>query len=480
MYLARLSGAGGFRRTVAIKRLHPHLAKERSFIEMFLDEARLASRIHHPNVVPIVEIGESERGHFVVMDYIEGASAAAVVGARSGKRAPTPVSVRVVLDALLGLHAAHELVSDDGTPLGLVHRDVSPHNILVGTDGASRLTDFGVARAASRLTNTQSGHVKGKLAYMAPEQAAGAPLDRRADIFAMGIVLWEALTGIRLFKRETDVETLTRLLYEPIAEAGTLNVDVTPELDAVVMKSLERDPQKRYSTAADFAEALEVAARGSGLVGSAKAVAAEVEEAASEAITAHRDLVCNRRVSHFSLLDYVPNKWDEPTATETFTPSYNGANRALEGTNASSIIHVGGIRPTSGPGRQPSWRRGVLIGVSVASVALALAALGISGRATAPADALGAVAAPQIVRAQPPAQTESPFGVTTASTEGTAVPVAAVANVDAAAPTLSASAKRGVGHATTPSSMAKPQTAPPGPAPVATSRPIDDFANPYR
>ncbi|MFO0661015.1 MAG: serine/threonine-protein kinase [Polyangiaceae bacterium] len=173
VFLARLPGVAGFQRFVAIKRLHPHLSNEQEFVEMFLDEARLAARIHHPHVVPILEIGTSEAGYYVVMEYIEGDSLSRLISrtASSGEALPPSIALRIVGDALAGLHAAHELRDEFDQPVNLVHRDVSPQNILVGVDGSARITDFGVARASSRLSATRSGQLKGKLAYMAPEQA---------------------------------------------------------------------------------------------------------------------------------------------------------------------------------------------------------------------------------------------------------------------------------------------------------------------
>ncbi len=293
VYLARLSGVAGFQRLVAIKRLHPHLAREREFVDMFLDEARLAARIHHPNVVPIQEIGQSERGYYLVMDYIEGDTAARLFAraAQSGTNLPLEVAMRILLDALSGLHAAHVLKDDNGNPLEIVHRDVSPQNILVGIDGTSRLTDFGVARAASRLSSTRTGQLKGKLAYMAPEQARGAALDRRADIFAMGIVAWEALAFRRLFKGDGEAETLNRVLYEPIPGLRATAPHIPESLDAVVMKALDRDPEKRFSTAADFADALENAARAVQKVGSAREVAAFLESMMGTDLSQTRDAV---------------------------------------------------------------------------------------------------------------------------------------------------------------------------------------------
>ncbi len=213
VYLARLTGVGGFQRFVAMKRLHPHLAGEAEFVEMFLDEARLAAGIHHPNVVPILEVHASPIGYYLVMEYIEGDTLARLLArsASKGQRLPVPIVLRVMLDTLAGLHAAHELRDDHGDPVHLVHRDVSPQNVLVGSDGVARITDFGVARAASRLTATRVGQLKGKIAYMAPEQAAGVEeLDRRADVFSAGIVVWEALASRRLFKAENEAATLSR------------------------------------------------------------------------------------------------------------------------------------------------------------------------------------------------------------------------------------------------------------------------------
>ena len=195
VYLARVSGVGGFQRFVAIKRLHPHLAREPEFIEMFLDEARLAARIHHPNVVSILEIGATDQGYYIVMEYIEGDTLGRLLSraAQIGQRLPLEVGLRIVLDMLAGLEAAHELPDCTADPL------------TSGVDGNAKLTDFGVARATSRLSITRSGQLKGKVAYMAPEQARGdAAVDHRADVFAAGVVLWEVLAGRRLFKAEGE------------------------------------------------------------------------------------------------------------------------------------------------------------------------------------------------------------------------------------------------------------------------------------
>jgi serine/threonine-protein kinase len=295
VFLARLPGAGGFERMVAIKRLHPHLERDKEFVEMFLDEARIAARIHHPNVVSTLEIGESERGYFLVMDYIEGTTLARVLSklGQARQRMPLKVTLRVLHDALAGLHAAHELRSEDGKLLGLVHRDVSPQNVLIGLDGTSRITDFGVARAASRITTTRAGQLKGKLGYMSPEQARGEEVDRRADVFASGVLMWETLTGKRLFrgKTETDAETLSRVLSSEIPRVRTVNPEVSEAIDAVCARALERDISVRYSSCAEMIDALEAAAKGE--MGSPRDVAKLLETVVGKEVEERREAIRN-------------------------------------------------------------------------------------------------------------------------------------------------------------------------------------------
>ena len=294
VFLARLSGVGGFQRFVAIKRLHPHLAREPEFIEMFLEEARLAARIHHPNVVPILEIGETEHGYYIVMEYVEGDTLGRLLArsAQTGQRLPTKVGLRVIVDMLAGLDAAHELKDDEGNALGIVHRDISPQNVLVGVDGSARLSDFGVARATSRLSTTRTGQLKGKLAYMAPEQAKGdRDIDRRADLFAAGIVLWEVLACRRLFKGEGEADTLNRVMNEPIPPVRSMAPMVPAALEAVVARALERERSKRYATAAEFADALERASRVVGALGTHKDVAAHLENVLGTEISQQRETV---------------------------------------------------------------------------------------------------------------------------------------------------------------------------------------------
>jgi serine/threonine-protein kinase len=294
VFLANLSGVGGFRRFVAIKRLHPHLAREQEFVEMFLDEARLAAGIHHPHVVPILEVGASERGYYLVMEYIEGDTLARLLAraATSGNRLPANIGTRIVVEMLSGLHAAHELRDEQGNPTELVHRDVSPQNILVGIDGGTRITDFGVARAASRLSATRAGQLKGKIAYMAPEQAMGDPaVDRRADVFSAGIVLWEVLAARRLFKAENEAATLSRVISEPIPDIREVNPRVDPDVAAVVMTALQRDREARYPTCQDFADDLEAAAQAAGALATSREVSAYVTSVIGQEIAQQREAV---------------------------------------------------------------------------------------------------------------------------------------------------------------------------------------------
>lgn len=295
IFLARIGGAGGFQRFVAIKRLHPHLAHEADFVQMFLDEARLAASIHHPNVVPIFEVGETSAGYYLVMEYIEGDTLwnlrNIATDTKPGGKLHTPIALRIVHDALLGLHAAHELRDDAGQPLHVVHRDVSPQNILVGTDGTARLTDFGVARATARLSSTRSGEVKGKMAYMAPEQVQGADLDRTADVFAMGIVLWEVLANKHLFLGPTEVATMHRVLTEPVPDLYTLVPGIPKRLSDLVAKSLERDPSHRFSTALEMAEAIEAATHGVMPLPPAREIAAAVDLLIGQRLADRKDAI---------------------------------------------------------------------------------------------------------------------------------------------------------------------------------------------
>jgi len=266
VHLGRLLGAGGFARTVAIKRLRRAVARDPQFVAMLIDEARIASRIRHPNVAATVDAFEHDGELFLVMDYVHGEALRGLMRTdlRTRHRISAPIASGVICGALHGLHAAHEATSENGEPLGIVHRDVSPQNILVGLDGVPRVVDFGIARAAVRLQQTRDGQLKGKVTYMSPEQLApNAPTpDRRTDIFTAGIVFWEALTGTRLFGGESDLEVMDSVLSQPIEPPSTKTEGIPPSLDRVFLKALSRDMGLRYDTARDFAFAIEEAMPG--------------------------------------------------------------------------------------------------------------------------------------------------------------------------------------------------------------------------
>jgi serine/threonine-protein kinase len=266
VYLAKAVGQGGFERQVAVKVMHPHIAHDPDSVRMFLDEARLAALIDHPNVVPTLDVQTDGGETFMAMAYVDGASLQAVLRqlGETGEAMDIGVALRIAIDFLTGLHAAHELVGSHGAPLHIVHRDVSPHNVMVGRDGISRITDFGVAHAEARLATTATGQIKGKLAYMSPEQVTGKELDRRSDVYAAGVVLWEMLTGRRLFKASNEGEVILRILEGPKQTPSEVRGDVPEPIATACMRALASLGQ-RFGTAGAMAEALREAAAAAGI-----------------------------------------------------------------------------------------------------------------------------------------------------------------------------------------------------------------------
>lgn len=257
VHFGRLLGPAGFARPVAIKRLHEQFAADRAFVEMLIDEAHTASRIAHTNVVPTLDVLAEQDELWLVMEYVNGESLARLLDACQGQPLPVPIALALITGVLHGLHAAHETRGERGELLGIVHRDVSPDNVLIGIDGVPRLADFGVAKARGRVRTTPAGQVKGKLAYMPPEQIRGREVDRRADVYGAGAVLWEALCGRMLFDAASDGELIHRVLGEPVPAPSQINHEVGKELDAIVLRALSREPSERFATAREMANAIE-------------------------------------------------------------------------------------------------------------------------------------------------------------------------------------------------------------------------------
>jgi serine/threonine-protein kinase len=261
VHLARLLGPVGFSRTVAIKRLHPHLAKDPEFVTMFLEEARLAARVRHPNVVATLDVVSDDGELFLVMEYVAGESLSRLVrkARERGEFVAPRFVVAIMSGALEGLHSAHEATTEKGLPLGLVHRDVSPQNVHVGVDGVPRLLDFGIAKATNSIQETRTDQIKGKVAYMSPEQLAKGSIDRRADVYAASVVLWETLTGERLFKADDIPSLVYSIMHEEFPPPSSVVPDLPPGLDEIVMKGLARNSEDRWATAREMAAALEEA-----------------------------------------------------------------------------------------------------------------------------------------------------------------------------------------------------------------------------
>jgi serine/threonine-protein kinase len=258
VYLAATQGPGGFRKLLVIKELRPEYATDETYVAMFLDEARLAARLTHKNIVQTIEVGSEEGRHFMVMEHLDGRSLHRIAKRFSERGAfPLGAHLRVIAEALLGLQYAHELRGFDGEPLGMVHRDVSPLNVMVTFDGQVKVLDFGIAKSTESTLETKTGVLKGRVAYMAPEQAWGREVDRRADVYAAGVMIWEAAAGQRLWPGKNDVEILSTILREGTPRLRSVKPDASPELDALCARAMSRDPDQRHPSAAALLDDLE-------------------------------------------------------------------------------------------------------------------------------------------------------------------------------------------------------------------------------
>ncbi len=320
--LAIQRGPAGFEKLVVVKLVHEHLATQKTFVDMLLDEARVAALVKHPNVVDIYELGDVDGRYFIAMEYLEGEPLLAVLRAgREGQRLDVMSTARLIADTAEGLDAAHELRSISGEALELVHHDVSLGNIVVLYNGQAKLVDFGVAKA-TQSTATRS-KVQGKFSYMAPEKMRGEIGDRRSDIFSLGCVLWEALTLKRLFRGGNDSETMRQVLEQVIVPPSQINPDVSDELDPIVMQALEREPEYRYQTAAELAADLEEVLRAHKYPRRNDAIAKYMQETFKDQIAARKKLlqeVASKGTASEEILELV---FAEPIVPAAGTPSTN-------------------------------------------------------------------------------------------------------------------------------------------------------------
>jgi eukaryotic-like serine/threonine-protein kinase len=469
VYLGRRVGPRGFQRDVAIKVMRPELALsgEGRAVDLAL-EARLAAQIHHPNVVPVLDVGEEEDGVFLVMDYVEGDTLAALQKA-SGGRVPIPVALRILSDVLSGLHAAHELEGADGAPLGVVHRDFSPQNILVGLDGMSRLTDFGIAKAAFREGVTQSGLIKGKVGYLSPEQAQGKRLDARSDVWAAGVVAWELFAGERLYKVVDPSATALEIVTGSPRRLREVNPEIGERVETAVHYALEKELDRRCSSACAYRECLLQAA------GVQPASAAEVGAFVRELVGHKLEDMRLETASAAARHRDAPAAVETPSASEALSPALIEANTQMD------LV----TRPT-GVAKTPRARRALKVAALVAFGGTLLGASLRSFRAVqnAPAASSAIAASTEAPKEEP----VPPLATNATATSPAAAPVTMGETpkpppqaIDAAPPTQSASSPKSVTRPTRPASHPheRPAGATPSPPPTSTATPRPAASNPY-
>ena len=311
IFLARQTGIGGFEKLVVVKRILPHLAREKTFVEMFLDEAVIAAQLNHPNIVQIYDLGQADENYFIAMEYLEGETLGHLArqGVEAGRPLPYHLIGGIIAQVCDGLAYAHSFEDDAGNPLNLVHRDISPHNIIVLFSGVVKVVDFGIAKAATKSHQTRVGTLKGKLAYMPPEQCMGQNVDARSDIFSLGVVLWELLTRRRLFKREVEPAMIRAILDEPIPKVRDARADVPAALAAIADQALRKDQDKRFQNASAFAKALRSAIQQLGEEANTRAVAVYIQ-----------DVFGDRARTKKKLLEEIRAKGAEGVAIKSLAP----------------------------------------------------------------------------------------------------------------------------------------------------------------
>ena len=385
VYLGRLGGEVGFERWVAIKQIHEHLAEEQTFREMFLDEARVAVQLSHPNLVQVTDVGIEGGRPYLVMEFIKGETLARILKRcyKRKLRLPIPIAARIIAWACEGLHVAHDLRDPDGNLRGLVHRDLSPHNILVSYDGVVKVADFGIAKAAGRTTHTRTGIVKGKPQYMSPEQALAKPVDRRSDVFSLGILLYEATLGRRLFKEDSEFETFRRITSGSFPRPRAVERGYPPSLERAVLGALAVNPKDRFQSARELQVAIEKYMLAAGETVSTADVAEFMAALFEDRLQAHEELLAWARSSPVGA----------PPAEHALIVDQTGStSMSLGSPGDPGAVSVSGI-VEAGEGRDESRRSklalvGVIVAIMVAAIgvgalAVKLAAPGGSGDVSA-------------------------------------------------------------------------------------------------
>ncbi len=427
VFVGRARGAVGFSRLVAIKKPHPFVSEDPALRKGLEYEARIASMIHHPHVVSVLDVELQGDDLSLILDYVDGGSLSDIMAhtKRTGTRLPAGVAIRIALDVASGLHAAHVLRGEHGEPLGIVHRDVSPQNVLVGLDGLARLTDFGIAKAAEALEQTATNVMKGKIGYLPPEYIEARTFDVRSDEHALAVVAWEALTAQRLFRGANDLETMQHILERGPLPPSAVHADLAP-LDPVFARALARDPSDRFASVAAFAETLEDVARRYMRVASSREVAAVVEEAVGDTVRARRS----------SAESMVALRAGVARSSEAM-PSMRDVMSTISIANVHPPLQAAVPLPFIQPQPRPGRRR-ALVGVAVGVTTL-VGALGVR-QATLPAAA------------------STDPGLTVSAASAPSNPASATSSVDANLVVLASS------------TAAAPPAAPPASAPASAAR----------
>ncbi len=409
--LALVRGAAGFSREVAIKLLHAHLVNDKDLVEQFLNEGRVAARIRHPNVVPVIDVAEEHGVVYLVMEFVEGDSLSGLRRAAKhvGQEVPQRVWLSFLCDALAGLHAAHEVEGDDGVPLGLVHRDFSPQNILVGLDGVARLSDFGIAKLSASGSNTVSGVVKGKVQYMSPEQVAAKPLDRRCDVWAAGVLCWELAVGRRLRKRrDAEIQTLLEIMNIEPPRVSSVRPGFPAALSEAIASALTLKLDQRCPTAAELRKRLLAAAEGAGGVADHEECAVWVRQMSLERIRERRRKLQEAKQLR-EKLDELIEPGAESQSSSLSAQAVSASPAGSESLDSAQVEQTAETRSTlsrdSGQTRSPRGIRVVLALIVVGLVGTTAYLMAGSSRSVTPlrsVQGLASRAKQAALRARPP------------------------------------------------------------------------------